>query len=46
MEFLILWSDGDETWEPWEQVMKMAEWDVYNLSNPEAKLKSLLQKAA
>ena len=40
------WSDGDETWEAWENVKKTLTViiDQYILDHPGAKLKSLLQK--
>jgi len=44
LEFLVRWSDGEETWEMWEQVKKLAEIDQYIRAHPEAKLKSLLPK--
>ena len=44
LEFRVLWRDGEETWEAWEQVKKLAEIDHYIRAHPEAKLKSLLQK--
>jgi hypothetical protein len=44
LEFRVLWRDGEETWEAWEQVKKLAEIDQYIRAHPEAKLKSLLQK--
>ena len=44
LEFLVRWSDGEETWEIWEQVKKLAEIDQYIRAHPEAKLKSLLPK--
>jgi hypothetical protein len=42
MEFLVEWSDGDQTWEMWEQVKKLSLVDRYIVEHPEAKLKSLL----
>ena len=42
LEFLVKWSDGDETWEPWEHVKKLAVIDEYVRAHPDAKLKSLL----
>ena len=44
MEFLVRWTDSDETWEPWEQVKKLAAIDQYIRAHPEARLKSLLAK--
>ena len=44
MEFMILWSDEDETWEPWERVKKMAELDAYILSHPEANVINYLNE--
>jgi hypothetical protein len=44
MEFLVRWTDSDETWEPWEQVKKLAAIDQYIRAHPEARLKSLLPK--
>jgi hypothetical protein len=44
LEFLIQWTDGDQTWEPWDQVKRLSEVDQYIRTHPEAKLKSLLQK--
>ena len=29
LEFLVRWSDVDETWEKWEQIKKLAELDNY-----------------
>ena len=29
MEYVILWTDGDETWKSWEQVKENAELDEY-----------------
>ena len=46
MEFLILWSDGSETYEPWEELKKMADLGQYIVYHPEAKVKSLQQKVA
>jgi hypothetical protein len=42
LQFLLRWSDGEETWEPWEQVKKLALVDQYVRDHPEAKLNSLL----
>lgn len=44
LEFLVAWSDGDETWEPWANVKKLAPLDEYICAHPEAKLNSLLPK--
>ena len=42
MEFLVEWSDGETTWEIWEQVKKLTAVDEYIRSNPERGLKSLV----
>ena len=42
MEFLVEWSDGEKTWEIWEQVKKLTAVDEYIRSNPERGLKSLV----
>jgi hypothetical protein len=42
LEFLVSWSDGEDTWEPWESVRKLEAIDEYIRTHPEAKLKSLL----
>lgn len=42
LQFLLRWSDGEETWEPWEQVKKLSLIDQYILAHPDAKLNSLL----
>ena len=44
LEFLVRWSDGDETLEKREQVKKLTEIDNYFRPHLEAKLKSLLQR--
>jgi hypothetical protein len=44
LEFLVQWTDGDQTWEPWEGVKKLKMVDEYILAHPEAKLNSLLPK--
>jgi hypothetical protein len=44
LEFLVRWTDGDETWESWGHVKKLTAIDDYIRGHPEAKLKSLLQK--
>lgn len=44
LEFLVAWTDGDETWEPWANVKKLAPLDEYIRAHPEAKLNSLLPK--
>ena len=44
LEFLIGWTDDEQTWESWDHVKKLAEVDRYIRAHPEAKLKSLLQK--
>jgi hypothetical protein len=44
LEFLVRWTDGDETWESWSHVKKLTAIDEYIRGHPEAKLKSLLQK--
>jgi hypothetical protein len=44
LEFLVQWSDGEETWEPWENVKKLAEVDEYIRAHPAAKLNSLLPR--
>jgi hypothetical protein len=42
LEFQVQWSDGDVTWEPWENVKKLATVDDYIRSSAGAGLKSLL----
>ena len=44
LEFLVSWTDGDQTWEPWEGVKKLQQVDEYIRAHPEAKLNSLLPK--
>ena len=44
LEFLVLWSDGEQTWKAWETVRKLELVDEYIRSHPEAKLQSLLPK--
>ena len=44
MEFLVKWTDAEQTWEPWEQVRKIAFVEEYILSHPDAKLRFLLPK--
>jgi putative transposase len=44
LEFLVRWTDGDETWELWEGVKKLAEVDEYIRAHPGAKLNPLLGK--
>jgi hypothetical protein len=43
LEFQVQWSDGDTTWEPWEQVRKLQAVDDYIKSHPRAGLKALLK---
>ena len=45
MEFEVRWSDGDVSWEPWDVVRRLALLDRYILSQPEAKLRSLLNRS-
>jgi hypothetical protein len=35
IEFLVLWSDGDTTWEPWETVKKLAVLEEYVQAHPQ-----------
>lgn len=42
LEFEVLWSDGDVTWEPWENVRKLGALDEYIQSVPRSGLKPLL----
>jgi hypothetical protein len=42
LEFEVLWSDGDVTWEPWENVRKLGALDDYIQSVPRSGLKPLL----
>ena len=41
LKFEVEWSDGDITWEPWENVKKLAQLDEYIKNTPS--LKSLLK---
>ena len=34
IEFEILWSDGERTWEPWKTVRQLAALDAYLEANP------------
>jgi hypothetical protein len=43
LEFQVQWSDGDITWETWEQVRKLQAVDDYIKSHPRAGLNSLLK---
>ena len=45
MEFEVLWSDGDTSWESWDSVKKLEPLDAYIRAHPEAKLSSLLPKS-
>jgi len=45
MEFEVLWSDGDTSWEAWETVKKLEPLDAYIRAHPGAKLNSLLPKS-
>ena len=42
LQFLLHWTDGEQSWEPWDQVKKLALVDQYIRDHPEAKLHSLL----
>ena len=44
LEFLVKWTDEEETWEPWENVKRLEKIDEYIRAHPEAKLNSLLPK--
>ena len=44
--FQVRWSDGDVTWENWEDVKRVAEVDEYIHAHPEAKLNSLLSRGS
>lgn len=37
MEFQVVWSDGDITWEPWEAVKKLAALETYLATQPTLK---------
>ena len=37
MKFLVRWSDTTETWEPWDNVRKLAALDEYISWNPSLK---------
>jgi hypothetical protein len=45
ISFLVLWTDGDITWEPWKTVRRLTELNIYIMSHPEAKLDALLTPA-
>jgi hypothetical protein len=34
IEFEVLWSDGERTWEPWKTVRQLAALDAYLTANP------------
>ena len=44
LQFHIQWTDGDETWEPWERVRKLEAVDVYIRGVSGNSLKALLSK--
>lgn len=44
LQFQIQWTDGDETWEPWERVRKLEAVDLYIRDQKGNGLKALLPK--
>ena len=44
LTFEVQWSDGEVTWEPWDNVRRLAALDEFILANPSLKLNSLLSK--
>ena len=44
MEFLVSWTDGEQTWESWATVKKLEHIDLYIRTHPHAGLKALLPK--
>ena len=34
VEFEVLWSDGERTWEPWKTVRQLAALDAYLAAHP------------
>ena len=44
LTFRVLWSDGEETWEPWETVRRLEALDDFIDANPSLRLQALRSK--
>ena len=42
LEFMVQWTDGDVTWEPWESVRQLAAVDDYVRASSSPSLRGLL----